>query len=126
MYVIKPSNLYFPSRGYLSNFEIPLQTNISFIRYHLYPMAYTLPSKQPVTPPKNSQKLPSAPSKASRPAFPDFDLDEDEEEDLGINPLLDVDFTDLELDSQEEFSYQEEEEAYFDEDEEEDLEEDDE
>jgi hypothetical protein len=84
-------------------------------------MSYNLQRKQPVTPAKKSQPSTKTSVQASRHSFPDFDFDEEEDEYQGINPLLDVDFTDLELESQEEFTYKEEEDIYLGDDDDEDF-----
>ena len=84
-------------------------------------MSYNLPRKQPVTSTKNSQKSTPSSPKPSRQSFPNFDFDEDEDEELGVNHLLDIDFTDLELDTQKEFTYQEEEDTFFDDEEDQDF-----
>jgi hypothetical protein len=84
-------------------------------------MSYNSQRKQPVTPAKKSQPAKKSSVQASRHSFPDFDFDEEEDEYQGINPLLDVDFTDLELESQEEFTYKEEEDIYLEDDDDEDF-----
>jgi hypothetical protein len=80
-------------------------------------MVYALPQNLPVTTAINSRKSHIPSIQASRRSFYDFEFDE-EEDDLGISPLLDVDFSDLELDNQEEFSFKEEEDLYLDEEDE--------
>ena len=80
-------------------------------------MSYLSPNKKPFTSEKKSQPLKKSPVRPSKHSFPDFDFDEEEDDYSGINPLMDVDFTDLELDSQEEFTYQEEKDLYLDDEE---------
>jgi hypothetical protein len=84
-------------------------------------MSYTSPRKQPVTSVKKTQSTKKTSLQNSRTSFPDFEFDEDEDEYQGINPLMDIDFTDLELDSREEFTYQEEKDPYLDEEDDQDF-----
>lgn len=84
-------------------------------------MSYTSPRKQPVTSAKKTLSSKNSSPKASKQSFPDFDFDEEEDEYQGISPLLDVDFTDLELDSHEEFTFQEKDDLYLEDDDEDDF-----
>jgi hypothetical protein len=85
-------------------------------------MSKPVPHHLPVTPARNSQKSNTPGVQASRRSFPDFEFDEEEDEYQGTNPLLDVDFSDLEFDTQDEFSYQEEDDLDLDDNEDQDLE----
>lgn len=66
-------------------------------------------TNQPVTSTKKNQLSVKPSLQTSKFSFPDFELDEDEDDDISVSPLYEVDFSDLELDSHEEFAYDEEE-----------------
>jgi hypothetical protein len=85
-------------------------------------MRKPVPHHLPVTPATNTRKSNTSGVQASPRSFPDFEFDEEEDEYQGINPLLDVDFSDLEFDTRDEFSYQEEDELDLDDDEDQNLE----
>ena len=68
-------------------------------------------SNQPVTSTKTFQSTNKSSIQASKRSFPDLDFEEDEDDDLNISPLYDIDFSDLELDNEDDFSYDEDEES---------------
>ncbi len=71
-------------------------------------MSRSSKTNQPVTSAKKNQPSGKSSVQASKRVFSDFDFDLDDDDDLSVSPLYEVDFSELELDSQEEFAYDEE------------------